>query len=304
MSKNFKIFLVVFLISMPFWWGINVFEKYTEEFFFISFLSDPQSSGLFLAQVIPIHIQSIKKEAPDIGARSAISVKIDKQGNQKIIFKKNPNQILPIASLTKLMTSYVVIDNYDFSQQLTISKKAIGQPENFGNLKVGESLSVENLMYIALIESSNDSAFALSELVTEKGFVKLMNLEAEHLGMLSTNFVDSTGYLPENHSTANDLVKLSQHIANVAPIIWEIASLPEFNLYTPDGVFHHQLSNTNELLGKYSEIIGGKTGYTEEAGGCLILVLTNPEDGSLLINVILGSEDRFKEMKKLIDYAQ
>lgn len=301
MSQNIKFFFASFLISLSFFWGINILGESIENFFFFS-LYQP-SPRVFLAQLNPRSIQGPEKEIPEIEAKSAISVKIDKSGNQKILFGKNENQILPIASLSKLMTALVALESYNLSQQLEVTKEAVEQPEDFGQLKIGESLSAENLLYLILIESSNDSAFTLSELIGQKGFVDLMNLEAEHLGLFGTHFTDPTGYSVENYSTTKDLVTLAQYLIEKRPIIWEISSFSEFDLYTPDGVFHHKLLNTNQLLGEYTEIIGGKTGYTEEAGGCFILILKNSKDESFLINVILGSEDRFEEMRKLIDYA-
>ncbi|MCH8741703.1 D-alanyl-D-alanine carboxypeptidase [Patescibacteria group bacterium] len=302
MSRNIKFFFAAFLISLPFWWGMNVFEKNLENFLFFSFYYQPPPSQVFLAQVSQQFFQAPEKEIPEIEAKSAILVKINKNGSQEILFEKNSDQILPIASLTKLMTSLVVTENYNLSQQLEVTKEAVEQPEEFGNLKIGEHLSVENLLYLVLIESSNDSAFTLSELIGQDGFVDLMNLEAEYLGLFGTHFVGSTGYSAENYSTAKDLVNLAKYIIREKPIIWEISSLSEFSLYTPDGVFHHQLSNTNQLLKEYPEIIGGKTGYTEEARGCIILILKNSKD-EVFINIILGSENRFEEMKKLIEYS-
>jgi len=300
MSQNIKFFLISFLVSIPLWWGINVFEKDLEDFFFVQYYQP--SPQVFLAQALPRSHQNLEKETPEIAAVSAISVKIDKRGQQKILFEKNSEKILPIASLTKLMAASVVLENYDLSQELMVSKKAIGQPEAFGQLRIGEKLSVENLLYLILIESSNDAAFALSELIGEGGFVELMNLEAKYLGLKNTHFADPAGYSPENYSTVKDLVKFTKYLLEEKPQILEISRLSEFDLYDPDGVFHHKLLNTNEILGEIPEIIGGKTGYTTEAGECFILVLKNPRDNSILINIILGSRNRFEEMQKLIDW--
>ena len=302
MSRNIKFFFVAFLISLPFWWGVNVFGKNLEDFLFFSFYYQPPPPQVFLAQVSQQFLQTPEKEVPEIEAKSAILVKINKNGSQEILFEKNSDQILPIASLTKLMTALVVTENYNLSQQLEVTKEAVEQPEEFGNLKIGEYLSVENLLYLLLIESSNDSAFTLSELIGQDGFVGLMNLEAEDLGLFGTYFVGPTGYSPENYSTAQDLVNLAKYLLKNKAIIWEISYRAEFGLYTPDGVFHHQLSNTNQLLKKYPEIIGGKTGYTEEAGGCVISILKNSKN-EIFISIILGSENRFEEMQKLSEYS-
>lgn len=258
MSRNIKFFFSAFLISLPLWWSVNIFGVYLEDSLFFSFYHQPPSPQVFLAQISQRSFQTPEKETPEIIAKSAMSVKIGKNGNQEVLFEKNSDQILPIASLAKLMTALVATENYDLSQELEVTKKAIEQPEEFGGLKIGEYLSVENLLYLSLIESSNDSAFTLSELIGQEGFVGLMNLEAEYLRLFGTHFVDPTGYSAENYSTAKDLVNLAKYIIENKAMIWEISSFPEFDLYTPDGVFHHQLSNTNELLGEYEEIIGGE----------------------------------------------
>lgn len=301
MNKNLKFFFIALLGSIIFGGGVNVLADGLEDFLFSEVYHQP--SQLFLAQVSPRTLQSFKEEIPEIEAKSAISVKIDKTGREWIIFEKNPDEILPIASLTKLMTALVSLRYYASFQVVEISKEAVGQPEDFGQLKIGESLSVEDLLYITLIESSNDSAYALSELISKEAFVDLMNIEVGHLGLKDTHFIDPTGYDPENHSTARSLAKFSQYLLDQRPEIWEITTYLEFELYDPDGIFHHQLLNTNEILGEFPEIIGGKTGYTPEAKGCLILLLRDKNTANILINVVLGSENRFEDMRKLIDHA-
>lgn len=302
MSRNFKFFFIAFLVNFFFWAGFNILANNFEDFLFAEVYQMP-SSQLFLAQVNPSTLQKFKKEAPEITAKSAISVKINKSGAEKIVFEKNPDEVLPIASLTKLMTALVALDYYDSSLTVRVSREAVGQPENFGQLKVGEQLSVENLLYIALVESSNDAAFALSELISSEAFIDLMNIEARELGLEDTYFADPTGFNPENRATARDLAKFSQYLLSERPEIWEITTKTEFDLYDPEGIFHHKLLNTNEILDEFPAIIGGKTGYTLEAGGCFILILENKRTGDILINVILGSENRSEDMKSLIEYV-
>lgn len=301
MSRNLNFFFISFLVSMFLWGGVNFLTGNLEDFLFSEVYRSP--SQLFFAQVNPYKIRSLEKEVPKIGAESAILVKIDRLGNEKVIFEKNSDEILPIASLTKLMTAFVALEYYDSSKTTRISKEAVGQPEDFGQLKVGEKLSVENLLYITLIESSNDSAYALSELINKEAFVDLMNIEARYQDLGDTHFADPAGYEPENRSTTRDLAKLTKYLLNEKPEIWEITTNQEFELYDPDGVFHHQLLSTNEILNEFPQIIGGKTGYTLEAKGCFILILEKKRTKDIFINVILGSNDRFGDMKKLIDYA-
>ena len=301
MSQNLKFFFIAFFLSLPLWWGINFFGEFTEEFFFNRFY---QPNQLLSAQVLPSSFFNPKEEPPVIEAKSALSVRIDKSGKQKIIFEKNPDEILPIASLTKLMTALIVLENYEPFEKVMITQAATAQPEDIGQLKIGETLTIENLLYILIIESSNDAAYALSDLIGEKAFVDLMNIEAKFLGLENTHFVDPGGWGKGNYSTARDLAKFSQYLLERKPKIFEISRIQEFDLYDSDGIFHHRLLNTNELLKEYSQIVGGKTGYTSRAKGCFLLIIKDPGDNSLIINVILGSDERFLEMKKLINWLQ
>lgn len=300
--ENLKYFFVGLLLSLPFWWGMNILEENLEEIFFWQTIAEnPQ---ILIAQLSLAEIKRPEEEIEplQIEAESGISVWLKPEGQEEIFFEKAVNQNLPIASLTKLMTAFIALEYYpDLSQLIEISQEAVFQEEDFGNLKIGERLTIENLLYIMLIESSNDAAFSLTEIIGQSAFVDLMNFEAKYLGMENSHFVDSSGISPENVSSAKDLVILTKELLE-KPLIWEILEKPEFDLRGPDGVLHHKLLNTNELLGKIPEIIGGKTGFNEEAKGCFLLVLEVPKNKGFLINVILGSENRLTEMEKLIDW--
>lgn len=306
--ENLKYFFVAFLLSLPFWWGMNLLEKSLGDLFFWQEIA--KSPQIFTAQVNirqfeTKKIPNLPEDGPlAIQAESVVSVWISPENQEKILFEKDADKILPIASLTKLMTAHVALEYYpDLSQTIEISQEAVFQTEDFGNLKIGEHLSVENLLYIMLIESSNDAAFSLVEIIGQEGFVDLMNLEAKYLGMGDSHFVDPSGVLAENKSSAKHLVILTKQLLE-RPLIWKILGKPEFDLYGPDGVFHHKLLNTNELLGKIPEILGGKTGFLPEAKGCFLLVLEVPKNKGFLVNVILGAENKFEEMEKLINLIQ
>ncbi|MBU4274733.1 serine hydrolase [Patescibacteria group bacterium] len=238
------------------------------------------------------------------GAKAAICVETNLLNNNKVLFKKNENEQLPIASLTKLMTVLVVLENYDYDldQVTVVSEAAVNQPGEQGLLTVNENLSIKNLLYIMLIESSNDAAYALAEVKGVEKFVDLMNLKAMELGLFSSNFVDVAGLSSDNYSTAEDLVRLTKYLLKNNPLVWEILSLNDYRLLNPSGKLHHVLLNTNELLGKVPDIIGGKTGSTLRAKGCLLLVLKNQNNQSDLIYVILGSDERFEETQRLINW--
>lgn len=306
-----KIFFLAFLLSLPFWWGVNVIEKNLEEFLFVKLLSEnPQILTATanqeeikrkLKDLRPVRNRDI--EDFDLKAKAGISVFI-KENKKKVLFSKSESEGLPIASLTKLMTSYIVLEHYNPEQIIKISEKAVKTEGNFGEFKIGESFFIKDLLYPLLIESSNDAAIALAQVVGEEAFVGLMNLETEDLNLENTYFVNPTGLDPEfntpSYSTSEDLANLSCRLLKEHPEIFEILSIKELDFYTPDENFHHHLVNKNELLGKLPEILGGKTGYTEKAKGCLLLI-TKKNEG-FLINVILGSDERFEEMENLLNW--
>lgn len=306
-----KILLASFLFSVLFFFGLN------------NVLS---SKGIENAQKLTASVNqdlvNIKPEFDpevyskndlEINAKAAISIEVNEKGQERILFEKNSEEKLPIASLTKLMTAFAVFqlgDLYKPSQLVKITKKAVNQEgsSKFGDLLIDEDLSVENLLAIALIESSNDAAFALSEFIGEENFVGLMNLYAKDLGLDKTFFINATGLEPDNnsdpinYSTAKDLSELAKAILKKYPDIFKITINRRYDVIKPDGTVHHYIyENTNELLAEVPEIIGGKTGSSPKAQECLLVVLKNPrKENSYFINVLLGAEDRFGEMEKLI----
>jgi len=316
MKKGTKIFIIALILSLPFWWGINNLKKNLSDFFFWYELSkNPQ---IFITEINPERklgpIRNKNIEDLEIEAKSAISILLTKNGTEKTLFEKDINNKLPLASLTKLMTAYVILENYNLSKEIKVTKEAVNQEGDFGKLEIGRIYTVEYLLYPLLMESSNDAAFALVndyEGMNRESFVGLMNQTAEKINLESTYFFNPTGLEPEedkltaqlNYSTVANLVKLTKELLK-KPLIWEILSTPAYSLYGPE------LRNTNELLWDEAlswrtMIVGGKTGYTEKAGGCIVLVLKTPKNKGYLINIILGTKDnneRFNEMKKLVEW--
>lgn len=312
MNKNLKYFLTPLLFSIPFWLGVNILlERLGSFFYWLEMANNPvllaaQERQLsfrdYIRELKPVRNENI----PDleIEAKSAISLLVNNQGGERILFEKEKDIKLPVASLAKLMTAKIVLRNYDLSKEIKISKEAINQEENLGKLTAGNKLLVKYLLYPLLMESSNDAAFALAndyDGIAEREFVGLMNQDAESLGLTDTLFFNPSGLDPEkpdrniNVSTASNLAKLAKGLLGEY-LLWEILSTPKINIYG------QELFNTNELLGKFPGIIGGKTGYTEKAQGCFILVIEAPKGKGYIINVILGANDRFQEMEKLINW--
>lgn len=312
MKRRIWLFFIFLILSFPLWLAINFFEKKLEDFFYwqevrknYQIFTATANLEKQLEELKPTRNRTVSDLT--IEGKSVISILIYSQGDSRILFEKEKDKKQPIASLTKLMTALVVVENYDPKVEIEISKESVLQEEDIGNLKIGEKFSVANLLYPLLMESSNDAAYALAEIIGEKNFVDLMNITAAKLNLKDTFFVNPTGLDPDNpsdpinYATAEDLVKLANYSLEKTPLIWEILATPEFDLYLPDGVLHHKLKNINELLKEIPQI-GGKTGWTPQAQGCLLLVYQAPENKGKIINVILGSKDRFGEMKKMIEW--
>lgn len=299
MTKKFLLILVLAL-SCLYW--LNLFQNNLEKFIYAR-ISEP-----FLGMVF-----AKKPEKPDLElqVRAAMALKINAKKEEKILFKKNIETLLPIASLTKLMTALISFEdpeNYDFSKTITVSGTAAAMenvPE-YGNLEQGERKSIGELLNLMLAFSSNDAAQELSEVVGKEEFVDRMNEKTRMLALNNTYFANPTGLDPDNmdfsketapffnHSSVKDLSELSRYILEETPVIYEL-TLKKQSYQTKNGL-SDLVTNQN--------IIGGKTGYTDEAGGCMIVVLENSK-GSYFINIILGaasSESRVQEMQKLIDW--
>ncbi len=258
-------------------------------------------------------VKPIKKDSAfvlETGADSALSLLVypEEQNLQpKILFKKEIDKKLPIASVTKLMTAVVVLENYSLQSEIKISKEAIDQEGESGRLNIDEIISTEDLLYIMLIESSNDAAEAFAENMGKEKFIELMNQKAKSLEMENTFFVnpnglDAAGQNSLNYSSALDLAKLVIYIQKNHPLIGEILSRKEFSFNSPDGQFRHSLVSTNSLLYD-SQTLWGKTGYTKKANGCMVnLIRPQSNDNLIIINVVLGADDRFYEIQRLTDW--
>jgi len=310
MKKTLKFFLFGLGISLSFWWMFNFSENTLENFLYAQ-ISAP------LNEIPEIKIPpKVEKPKPDLQVKADFSLKVNKNNKENILLANSADLSLPVASLTKLMTALVVFDNsqdYPLARTITVPGEAIKQSEDFGSLKIGDKLSVENLLRIMLIESSNDAAWALSDVIGTDGFVEKMNQKAEALGLKNTHFINPTGLdiddsIPPsyNFSTVRDLALISKYILNNYPTIFEISSLNSYEILDAENNFHHLAINRNELLNLNSHVIGGKTGYTDTAGGCMILILKD-DNGNHIINVILGAvsqQARFEEMKKLVVWVE
>ena len=231
----------------------------------------------------------------ELEAQAALAIKTDAS---RVYYNKNIETRRSVASLTKLMTAIVVSENYNLDEVIKISLNAVKRESSLGDLRPDELITVRSLLNIMLIDSSNDAALALAE--KRADFTSLMNKKTKELGLANTHFSNPDGLdEPENYSSAFDIAKIFSYLIKTHPEILDIFKTKNMVVYSNDGKVEHRLKNTNELLGKVSEVVAGKTGYTGEAGGSLILLTRNN-----IITVVLGSPNRFGESEKLIQWLK
>jgi len=254
--------------------------------------------GLAFMSIFLVFLSSAFAES--INSRAAVVMDVL---TGRMLYAKHPKRRLPPASTTKLMTAIVAIEKADLDNVVTISKNAsIVRPLKAGFIQ-GDKVTVEKLLYAALIKSANDAAVALAEAVagSEKGFVELMNQKAISIGAKDTKFINSTGLPgPHQYTTALDLSKIMSCVLSY-PKLKEIIATPAVELSTDKGEIL-SLKNTNKLLWSDGDLIGGKTGYTFRAGHCFVCAAEREKE--VIIVALLGSSSRehlWKEAEALID---
>ncbi|MGI5828495.1 MAG: D-alanyl-D-alanine carboxypeptidase family protein [Patescibacteria group bacterium] len=235
--------------------------------------------------------------APNLTARSAIAVDID---SKAVIFLKNPDEHLLPASTTKMVTALVALQEYNLTDVVIIKNPVyIGQ---IMELQEDEQITIENLLYGLLVHSGNDVAQALADLHPRGSevFIEKMNEIVKSLGLKDTHFTNPTGLEDSEHySTVHDLAIIGAEVIS-HPELEKMVSTKTITVTDVSGEIVHELENINELLGIVPGLKGIKTGWTENAGECLVAY--TERDGHRVITAILGSYDRFGETRILVDW--
>lgn len=231
-------------------------------------------------------------------AQSAVVMEIN---SGRVLFSKNADIRLPMASTTKIMTALVAVELCDIDEPVNIDKKAVGVEGSSVYLRLGETLTVKELLYGLMLRSGNDCAVALAIHVggSIENFAELMNAKAAYLGLDNTHFVNPHGLHDDNHYTsAYDLAVISCE-AMKNPIFREIVSTKKVTI--GGGEEKRLLLNKNKLLYNYENACGVKTGYTKRAGRCFVGAADN---GTELVCVVLNCGPMFEETKSLLTYFQ
>lgn len=236
---------------------------------------------------------------PNFSAR-AILVKDLTSG--EILYQKNAQTAVPIASTTKIMTALISSEYFKPNSVLTVKNGFQVSGSKVG-LNSGESLSFRSLLYGLLLNSGNDAAYTIAENYPGgiDGFVNAMNQKAKELNLLSTRFDNPVGFDNPNHfSSASDLAKISEEALSYGDLA-RIFATKNTEVTSIDKKYKHTLTNLNKLLSSLSGTLGVKTGYTEGAKENLVGLFDRK--GHKILTVVLNSDDRFGETSSLVDWS-
>ena len=265
---------------------------------------------ILILLLLLIFIPLVKAEETEDLAPNAKSAIMIEASTGEILFQKNKDEKLAPASMTKMMSMLLIMEeiengNLKWNEMITTSEKASSMGGSQIFLKVGEKMTVEDLLKGVAIASGNDAVVALAERVSgsEEQFVKRMNVRAKDLGLKNTNFINATGLTADNHySSAYDMSLIAKELVKHEKIL-EFTSTYEDYL-RKDTKSPFWLVNTNRLVRFKEGVDGLKTGFTDEAGYCL--TATMKKDNMRLITVVMKEENTSKrsaDTTKMLDYG-
>lgn len=242
-----------------------------------------------------------EEETEEVFATSAkASILIDAKSG-RILYESNAHQPLPMASTTKVMTALMAMEYGKMDERVTASKNAYGVPGTSIYLDLGESLTLNDMLYGLMLASGNDAAVAIAEHIggTVDNFCKRMTERAKELGCENTVFKTPNG-LPnaEHFTTAYDLALIARE-AMTYPLFRQIVSTTRATIPWEGRTYERVLNNKNRLLTDYQGANGIKTGYTKAAGRCL--VFGAEREGLMVIGVVLNCGDWFNEAMRIMD---
>lgn len=274
------------------------------EIFTVVSYADELDSEEFHDQEIWMQIQdvdtNISQNPPKINSRAAI---IFDRKSKAIIYGKNVNQKRAMASTTKVMTAIVALEKGNLNDTIEVSKKAASINGSKLGLKTGDKISLKDLLYGLLLRSGNDAAIQIALHLggSIEGFAQMMNDKANELGLKNTHFVTPHGLDNENHyTTVYELALLTDYALNNKEFAKIVSTKQTVITINSKPV---TINNTNELLGNLEGVNGVKTGFTNNAGRCLITSITR--NNFSIITIVLGADTkkfRTKDSIELIEY--
>lgn len=244
---------------------------------------------------------TVPVKEPVINSKAAVV--LDRE-SKRVLYSKNANEKRAMASTTKIMTGIVALENSKLEEEIVVSKNSARIGGSRLGLKAGDKITMNDLIYGLMLRSGNDAAAQIAETIGGgyEGFAELMNKKAKELGLSNTHFVTPHGLDDENHyTTAYELALLTDYALSNDKFSEIVGSKTKTILINGQ---QRELYNTNELLGNLNGINGVKTGFTNNAGRCLVTSCTR--DNENLISVVLGADtkkNRTKDSIQIIEFA-
>ncbi|MBP1933515.1 D-alanyl-D-alanine carboxypeptidase family protein [Ammoniphilus resinae] len=239
--------------------------------------------------------------APSISAQAAAVIDVE---SGRILYEKNGNEKMRVASLTKIMTAIVAIEEGNLQEMVRVPSHAVGTEGSSIYLRKNEELSLEDLLYGLMLRSGNDAAVTIADHIggSVEGFARLMNEKAQYLGLSGTHFTNPHGLDDSNNhfSTANDLAKLTAYALH-NPDFKKIVATKVKKIPQAGEKWDRNLINKNKMLSYYEGADGVKTGYTKLAKRCLVSSATREERQVTVVT--LNAPDDWDDHAKLLDYG-
>lgn len=255
---------------------------------------------LILAFVVLVQGFYVCAHSLNVSARSAVLMCLN---NGEVLYSHNPDEKLSMASTTKIMTSLIALESALPSMEINVTDEMVAVEGTSMGLKVGDSVSLKELVYGMLLQSGNDAANTVAHVLggTPEGFAVMMNARAKEIGMNNTNFVTASGLdSKEHYSTAYDMALLAcECLEN--PEFKSICSDKSARLTYGNPPYARTLTNHNRLLWSYEGAIGVKTGFTKKSGRCLVSAAQR--DGVTLVAVTLNAPNDWNDHRQMLDYG-
>lgn len=249
--------------------------------------------ALNIPSIFPMRSSAILE--PELSAPSALVV--DAQIGRSF-YLKNTDDTLPLASLTKLLSSLVVLENIPLEKEITMTQEVIDTEGTAGNFRAGERAQARHLLFSALIPSSNDALTGLASSIGVTNFLSLLQSKKIEFGLKNTVIADPVGLSPKTRGNAWDVVKIAK-AAFSNNLLRKILSIPEYEFTSLSGVTHKNIS-TNKLIFD-PRVLVAKTGTLEGVENYVALIRPANADRDLVL-VILGSSNREKDARALLDW--
>jgi len=240
-------------------------------------------------------LRNIAFAEPEFGAKSVLIYDIDRE---KVLYEKAAKEILPLASLTKLLSSLVILDTIPMDKVISMTEKAVETQGEAGDFKAGESVEARHLFFASLISSSNDALMALVYDLGGENFLSLVRSKLIQLGVKKVSISDPVGLSPQTSASGFEFLKIAR-AAFHNDFIRQILSIPEYSFKSLSGRYHKIIS-TNDLIFD-PRVIAAKTGFLTEAGENYAALVKKGSTGRVIV-IILGSPHRTKDMLTLLNW--